>query len=91
MNEMLLAFVVSLILGLYYLSHFDKVLIFISVGTLLMVYYTIGLDNAVVDVDGFLLWVILFYMLVTCIINRSRRRKFGTVDRNERTLNDESI
>ena len=90
MEEILSAFVVSLILELYYLSQFDKVLIVTSVITLLIVYYTTGFDKALVDIDVFLLWVILFYTLVTYIISRSRRRKFSNRNRNKKTLSDES-
>lgn len=90
MDEILTAFVVSLILGLCYLSYVDKVLIVTSVITLLILYYTTGFDKALVDIDGFLLWVILFYMLVKCIISRFRRRKFSNRNRNKNTLSDES-
>lgn len=69
MNEILTALIFSMILGLFYLIKFDKICIIVSVITLLIANYICGLDKAVVNIDIFLLWTILFYILIIKILH----------------------
>lgn len=69
MNEILTALIFSMILGLFYLIKFDKICIIVSVITLLIANYIYDLDKAVVNIDIFLLWTILFYILIIKILH----------------------
>ena len=69
MNEILIALIFSMILGLFYLIKFDKICIIISVITLLIANYICSLDKVVVNIDIFLLWTILFYILIIKILH----------------------
>lgn len=69
MNEIIVAFIFSMLLGLFSLIKFDKICIFISAITLLIVNYICGLERALVSVDAVVLWTVIFYMVVMKILH----------------------
>lgn len=68
MDEILFAFIFSMLLELFSIIGFDKICIIVSTITLILVNYTCGLDKALVDVDTAVLWVILFYIVISKIL-----------------------
>lgn len=69
MDEILVAFILSMLLGLCSLIRFDKICIFVFTITLLVVNYTSGLDKTWVDVGVVVLWTVVFYMVVVRILS----------------------
>lgn len=74
MDEIIVAFIFSMLLGLFSLIRFDKICIFISAITLLIADYICGLERALVSVDTVVLWIVIFYMVVMEILRILKRR-----------------
>lgn len=68
MNELVVAFIFSMLLGLFSLIKFDKICIFISAITLLIANHICGLERALVNVNTVVLWTVIFYMAVMEIL-----------------------
>lgn len=63
MNEVLFAFIFAGIISLFSMIGFDKICILISTLTLIVVNYTCGFKNSILDIDILILWTILFCMV----------------------------
>ena len=74
MNEIIVAFIFSMLLGLFSLIKFDKICIFISAITLLIANHIFGLERALVSIDTVVLWTVIFYMVVMEILRILKRR-----------------
>ena len=74
MDEIIIAFIFSMLLGLFSLIRFYRICIIVSVITLLIANYTCGLGRAWVKIDTVVLWTILFYMAIMKILKLSQNR-----------------